>query len=45
MIDQTGDAVSGLADIDLRNFVFVILVDEIVNAGTIDALNLFRLPQ
>jgi hypothetical protein len=32
MIVQAGDAISGLTDVDLRNLVLVILIDEIVNA-------------
>lgn len=44
MVVQPNDTVARLADIDLRNIVILILVDEIIDARTFDARDVFRLP-
>ena len=44
MVVQPDDTVARLADIDLRNIVILILVDEIIDARTFDARDVFRLP-
>lgn len=45
MVVQPDDTVARLTDIDLRNIVILILVDEIIDARTFDARDVFRLPQ
>ena len=42
MVVQPNDTVARLADIDLRNIVILILVDEIIDARTFDARDVFR---